>query len=70
MAQAWATAAACMTAASQRPSAGEGTPLDAQIRVMHGAELIADNSESEASMLADFEAWIRRHYQAEPASIG
>ncbi len=68
VAQAWATAEACMTAASQRPSAGEGTPLDAQIRVMHGAELIADNSESEASMLADFEAWIRQHYQREPAT--
>ena len=68
VAQAWATAAACMTAASQRPLAGEGTPLDAQIRVMHGAQLIADNSESEASMRADFEAWIRQHYQREPAT--
>lgn len=35
---------------------------------MHGAELIADNSESEASMLADFEAWIRQHYQREPVT--
>lgn len=68
VAQAWATAAACMTAASQRPPAGEGTPLDAHIRVMHGAELIADNLESETRMLADFEAWIRQHYQREPAA--
>ena len=29
--------------------------MDAQIRVMHGAELIADNLESESRMLADFE---------------
>ena len=57
-----------MTAASQRPSAGEGTPLDAQIRVMHGAELIADNRESEGRMLADFETWIRQHYRREPAA--
>ncbi|MNQ73001.1 hypothetical protein D3C85_877200 [compost metagenome] len=54
-----------MAAARQRPLAGDGTPLNARIRVVHGAELIADNSESEARMLADFEAWIRRHYQGE-----
>ncbi|MNJ03252.1 hypothetical protein D3C73_1634980 [compost metagenome] len=49
-----------MAAARQRPLAGYGTPLNARIRVVHGAELIADNSESEARMLADFEAWIHR----------
>ncbi|WP_421205709.1 M3 family metallopeptidase [Aeromonas enteropelogenes] len=59
VAEAWQQAQACMAAARQRPPAGEGTPLDAHIRVVHGAELIADNSESEARMLADFEAWIR-----------
>ena len=57
-----------MAAAQQRPPAGEGAPLNARIRVVHGSELIADNSESEASMLADFEAWIRQHYQREPAT--
>lgn len=61
---AWATASACMAAAAQRPPAGEGVPLNARIRVVHGAELIADNSESEGRMLVDFEAWIRNHYQA------
>lgn len=65
VAEAWATASASMAAAHQRPPAGEGMPLDAHIRVVHGAELIADNSESEARMLADFEAWIHRHYGAE-----
>ncbi|MFQ1807218.1 M3 family metallopeptidase [Aeromonas veronii] len=56
--EAWQQAQACMAAAQQRPAAGEGSPLDAHIRVVHGAELIADNNESETRMLADFEAWI------------
>ncbi|MGN5290491.1 M3 family metallopeptidase [Aeromonas sp. 11P] len=63
-ADAWQQAQACMAAAQQRPAAGEGSPLDAHIRVVHGAELIADNSESETRMLADFEAWITRCYFA------
>ncbi|MFM5449551.1 M3 family metallopeptidase [Aeromonas veronii] len=62
--EAWQQAQACMAAAQQRPAAGEGSPLDAHIRVIHGAELIADNSESETRMLADFEAWITRCYFA------
>ncbi|WP_323889841.1 M3 family metallopeptidase [Aeromonas veronii] len=62
--EAWQQAQACMAAAQQRPVAGEGSPLDAHIRVVHGAELIADNSESETRMLADFEAWITRCYFA------
>ncbi|MFM5181876.1 M3 family metallopeptidase [Aeromonas veronii] len=61
--EAWQQAQACMAAAQQRPAAGEGSPLDAHIRVIHGAELIADNSESETRMLADFEAWIVDHYR-------
>ncbi|HEH9417356.1 TPA: peptidase M3 [Aeromonas sobria] len=63
-AESWQQAQACMAAAQQRPAAGEGTPLDAHIRVVHGAELIADNRESETRMLADFEAWITRRYFA------
>ncbi|CAJ1850273.1 M3 family metallopeptidase [Aeromonas jandaei] len=62
--EAWQQAQACMAAAQQRPVAGEGSPLAAHIRVVHGAELIADNRESETRMLADFEAWIARHYFA------
>lgn len=68
-AEAWQQAQACMAAARQRPPAGEGAPLDAHIRVVHGAELIADNSESEARMLAEFEAWIRRLEAAEPVTL-
>lgn len=60
VAEAWQQEQECMDAAQQRPPAGEGMPLDAHIRVVHGAELIADNSESEARMLADFETWIHR----------
>lgn len=56
--EAWQQAQVCMAAAQQRPAAGEGSPLDAHIRVVHGAELIADNSKSETRMLADFEAWV------------
>lgn len=63
-ADSWLLAQACMAAAQQRPAAGEGSPLDAHIRVVHGADLIADNRESEARMLADFEAWITRRYFA------
>ena len=61
-ADSWQLAQACMAAAQQRPAAGEGSPLDAHIRVVHGADLIADNRESEARMLADFEAWITQRY--------
>ncbi len=63
-ADSWQRAQACIAAAQQRPAAGEGSPLDAHIRVVHGAELIADNSKSETRMLADFEAWITRRYFA------
>ena len=70
VADAWAQAQACMAAAQQRPPAGEGAPLNARIRVVHGSELIADNCESEARMLADFEGWIRRQSEVEPATLG
>lgn len=63
-AESWLQAQACMAAAQQRPAVGEGTPLDAHIRVVHGAELIADNRESETRMLTDFHAWITRRYFA------
>ncbi|MFM4744439.1 M3 family metallopeptidase [Aeromonas dhakensis] len=63
VAEAWQQAEACMAAARQRPPAGEGAPLDARIRVVHGDQLIADNSDSEEAMLAGFERWIRHHYQ-------
>jgi oligoendopeptidase F len=36
--------------------------LDAEIRIVHGDETIADNSTSEAKMCADFAAWVRAKY--------
>ena len=38
--------------------------LDAQIRVVHGAEVLADSSEGEDAMCDRFEAWVREHYPA------
>ncbi|QFI56010.1 M3 family metallopeptidase [Aeromonas simiae] len=62
--QTWQEAQACMAAAAARTAPGDGVPLEAIIRVVHGEELIADNSESQAQMLDDFERWIRDHYPA------
>lgn len=36
--------------------------LEAEIRIVHGNELVADSSEGEASMCDRFEQWIRAHY--------
>jgi len=36
--------------------------LDAEIRIVHGDETIADNATSEAKMCADFAAWVRAKY--------
>ena len=62
-AEAWARAEQCLAGAAARayPAPGAGG-LDATIRIIHGAELIADNSESEAAMCARFEGWIRERY--------
>lgn len=59
--QAWAEAQASIAAA-----AGRSQPpvqlLNASIRVVHGAELVADNRVSDEAMFAAFEAWVERHY--------
>ena len=64
---AWAQAQATMAAAARReyPSDAAAT-LDAHIRVVHGAEVLADSSEGEDAMCARFEAWVREHYPAAP----
>ena len=36
--------------------------LDAHIRVVHGAEVLADSRDGEDAMCARFEAWVREHY--------
>jgi oligoendopeptidase F len=57
--QAWDDARRAIAAAAQRP-VPPVRPLNASIRVVHGAETIADNRESDAAMLAAFESWIDR----------
>ncbi|MDW5415964.1 M3 family metallopeptidase [Iodobacter sp. CM08] len=36
--------------------------LDAHIRIVHGAELLADNQQSDAQMYQDFERWVAKQY--------
>jgi len=63
--QAWAEAQAKMAAAAQRSYPQPSAPdLDATIRIVHGAELIADNGESEQAMCQQFERWVGEHYPA------
>ena len=65
--QAWATAQASMAAAAKRPAAAETTKsLDAVIRIVHGAQVLADNSESDDAMCRNFEAWVGANF-ASPA---
>lgn len=65
--EAWQDAQRAIAAAAGRryPESYPDT-LDARIRIVHGAELIADNSESEAAMCERFEHWVGQHY---PASV-
>lgn len=59
----WTEARASMAAASGRDYPGDVAPdLDAHIRVVHGAEVIADSSDGEGPMCDDFEAWVSARY--------
>jgi hypothetical protein len=64
--EAWAAAQATMAAAVARSALSndqdEATSLDAHIRVVHGAELVADSSNGEDAMCSRFEAWVRGRY--------
>lgn len=67
--EAWQAARARMEAAAKRsyPKALNET-LDATIRIVHGAELIAENSESDDAMCEQFERWVAQRYPVtEPA---
>ena len=65
--EAWTEAQAKMTAATARSYPPSPAPdLDATIRIVHGAELIADNSESDQAMCQQVERWVGQHY---PASV-
>jgi len=63
--EAWAEAQAKMAAASTRNYPPAPAPdLDATIRIVHGAALIADNTASDQAMCQQFESWVGQHYPA------
>ncbi len=65
VAEAWAEAEAGIAAAAARARPrDDGASLDAKIRIVDGARLLADNSESDAAMCRQFEHWVGEHYPA------
>jgi hypothetical protein len=61
--EACARAEAAMRASDMRQYPDRvASSLDADIRIVHGAELLADSSEGEEAMCDRFEAWVRMHY--------
>ena len=59
---AWHEAEESMRAAESRVYPDGPARLDATIRVVHGAEVIADNSGSEETMSEVFERWVEERY--------
>lgn len=49
-------------AASRDVPADAGGSLEAAIRIVHGTEVLADNSDSDERMCADFERWVEARY--------
>ncbi|WP_423594289.1 M3 family metallopeptidase [Roseateles sp. MS654] len=71
--QAWARAQDQLEAAQRRgPRTDDGPPLEAHVRVVHGAEVLADNGDgsevAEQAMFERFERWIGTHYAA-PSTV-
>jgi hypothetical protein len=65
--EAWAQAQAMIKLADDRTSRGDVPPtLDATIRVVDGAEVLADSGHGEDAMCDRFEAWISAHYPSPP----
>jgi hypothetical protein len=63
--EAWAEAQAMMASAASRQYPADVPPsLDAHIRVVDGADVLADSSEGEDAMCARFETWVRGKYPA------
>lgn len=61
--EAWAVEAAKIASAAARVYPESPVKdLDAHIRIVHGALLLADNQQSAAQMYQDFEQWITAHY--------
>ncbi len=67
--QAWATAQASMADAAQRPVPAGEPSLNAVIRVVHGSQVLADNTESDDAMCRDFEAWVGANFAAPSAAV-
>lgn len=66
-AEAWAEAQQLIADAAARDYPAQyPADLDAHIRLVHGAELIADNTAGDAAMFDRFESWVAAHY---PASV-
>ncbi|POA99227.1 peptidase M3 [Chromobacterium sinusclupearum] len=65
--QAWAEAQKLIAESAARDYPAQyPADLDAHIRLVHGAELIADNAAGDAAMFDRFESWVAGHY---PASV-
>jgi hypothetical protein len=61
--EAWSAAQASLARAAGRKTPAEEAPsLDATIRLVHGAEVIAESSDGEDAMCSRFEAWVRERY--------
>jgi hypothetical protein len=54
--------ASLRAAAARRYPERVPASLDAHIRIVHGAAVLADSSDGEAAMCERFEAWVREHY--------
>ncbi|MFN7982176.1 MAG: M3 family metallopeptidase [Vicinamibacterales bacterium] len=61
---AWQSARKAMDAAASRPVATVTTSLNASIRVVNGADVLADSSQGDEAMCAAFESWIQANYPA------
>ncbi|STB69833.1 Uncharacterised protein [Chromobacterium violaceum] len=67
MDEAWADAQRLIAESAARDYPAQyPDALDAHIRLVHGAELIADNAAGDAAMFDRFESWVAGHY---PASV-
>jgi hypothetical protein len=59
----WANARATMAAAETREYPTAVPPsLDARIRIVHGADVLADSDAGEDAMCTRFESWVREHF--------
>jgi hypothetical protein len=52
------------SAANRPPGDRPSASLDAHIRIVHGAEVLADSAAGEEAMCDRFEAWVRANYGA------